>query len=516
MRNIELNKILDDNIEIYINNIAYELEHSHDHWFDDFCFPIFGQTSKEYHEQVYFESYFESYTRKLINGILKDICDEECAYEIKWPEFEYVGIYNGYTNVECEKEFGFEFIDTDRKIGYRYTTVKNEEIESLLNKGNVEKIVCVEWLNEDDIICKSYGDRPVDIILLWDLFTKLFDDLDIAEIRKMYDSFIERVSAAVTKANSMISLVTLPGFTPYYMSKTRQEILSTIKNEISSLSHYSVMNIDYKNLESVSSNLITKYKLSEHFLNSHYELLLIGLFDYAKSFSTSEYLYKYFKNNPMFDYTPVVSSYLKSIEQLLSFICNNYAALKCDTTDMSAFTLGKYITYMNEAANDTIFRSELRRVKGIVYRCLNSYRIECRNNLFHKDYFNSWNKVEMIRSNTFFLYVAILGSVDPTLIKYNEGILDLKYDRLFKLLDKNRDQCFLCIINDEEFSETAIEPRCKGITYNENGLINNSIVLKRFNYDHYDKIEISIDNMPSEIWITDSIGTKEKMIWPEE
>ena len=242
MRNIELNKILDDNIEIYINNIAYELEHSHDHWFDDFGFPIFGQTSKEYHEQVYFESYFESYTRKLINGILKDICDEECAYEIKWPEFEYVGIYNGYTNVECEIEFGFEFIDTDRKIGYRYTTVKNEEIESLLNKGNVEKIVCVEWLNEDDIICKSYGDRPVDIILLWDLFTELFDDLDIAEIRKMYDSFIERVSAAVTKANSMISLVTLPGFTPYYMSKTRQEILSTIKNEISSLSHYSVMN----------------------------------------------------------------------------------------------------------------------------------------------------------------------------------------------------------------------------------------------------------------------------------
>ena len=427
MRDFQLNIILNDNIEIFINNIAYELEHSHDHWFEDFGFPIFGQTSKEYHEQVYFESYFESYTRKLINSILKDICDEECAYEIKWPEFEYDGIYNGYTNVECEKEFGFEFIDIDRKIGYRYTRVESEERDSLLKQGNVEKIVCVEWKNEDD---------------LWNLFTELFADLDTAEIRKMYDSFIERVSAAVAKANSMISLVTLPGFTPYYMSKTRHEILSTIKKEMSSLSHYSIMNSDYKKLESTSSNLITKYKLSEHFLNNHYELLLIGLFDYAKSFSTSEYLYKYFKNNPMFDYTPVVSSYLKSIEQLLSFICNNYAMLNCDSTDMSAFTLGKYIKYMNKASNDTIFRPELRQVKGIIYECLNSYRIECRNNLFHKDYFNSWNKVEMIRKNTLFLYVIILGSVNPTLIQYNEGILDLKYDRLFKLLDKKRDQHF--------------------------------------------------------------------------
>lgn len=516
MNDIELNKILDDNIKFYINNIAHELEQSHDHWFDDFGFPIFGQTSKEYHEQVYFESYFESYTRKLINSILKDICYEECAYEIKWPEFEFVGIYNGYTNVECEKEFGFEFIDKDSKIGYRYTGVKLEEIDCLLKKGNVEKIVVVEWQNRDDTICISYGDKPVEIILLWDLFNKLFDDLSEDELEEMYNTFVKRVSDAVRKANSMISLVTLPGFTPYYIAKTRNEIISTIREEISSLSHYSVMNSDFKSLESISSNLITKYKLSEQFLNNHYELLLIGLFDFAKSFSTSEYLYKYFKNNPMFDYTPIVSSYLKSIEQLLSFICNNYAMQNSDATDMSAFTLGKYIKYMNKAKNATIFRTELRKVTGIIYRCLNSYRIECRNNLFHKDYFDSWNKVEIIRTNTFFLYATILGSVDPTLIKYNEGVLDLKYDRLFRILDKQRNRSILCIIDDTEFNEMHIEPRNEGITYNENGLINNSIVLKRFNYDHYDKIEISIDNMPSEIWITDSFGTKKNRIWPEE
>lgn len=301
MKHEQFNEILDENIDTYINNIAHELEQTHDNWFENFGFPIFGETSKEYHEQVYFESYFESYTRKIINGILKDLCDDECAFEIKWPEFEFVGIYNGYTNVECEKDFSFEFIDKDRKIGYRYTGVKLDEIDSLLKKGNIEKIVVVEWQNRDDTICISYGDKPIEIILLRDLFNELFDDLSEDELEEMYSTFVKRVSDAVRKANSMISLVTLPGFTPYYIAKTRNEIISTIREEISSLSHYKVMNGDYKNLEKISANLITKYKLSEYFLKNQYDLLLTGNFDYAKSFSTSEYLYKYFKNNPMFD-----------------------------------------------------------------------------------------------------------------------------------------------------------------------------------------------------------------------
>ena len=514
MKQKQLIEILDDNINNYINNIAYELEQSHDYWFEDFGFPIFGETSKEYHEQVYFESYFESYTRKMINSILKEICYYECADELKWPEFEYIGIYNGYTNIKCEKEFGFEFIDTDRKIGYRYTRVKLEEIDHLLKKGNVEKIVWVEWQNRDDVIGLSYGDKPVEVILLWDLFNELFDDLAINELEEMYNTFVKRISDAVAKANSMISLVTLPGFTPYYISKTRNEIISIIRKEISSLSHYNVMNNDYKKLEKISANLITNYKLSEYFLNRQYEFLLIGVFDFAKSFSTSEYLYKYFKNNPMFDYTPIVSSYIKSIEQLLNFICSNYVSMNNDTTDMSGFTLGKYIKYMNEAVNDNIFRSELRPVKGIIYRCLTSYRIECRNNLFHKDYFNDWNRVEIIRENTYFLYVAILGGIDTSLVRYDEGRLNLKYDRLFRILDKQRNNYFLCVINGIEYSGMNIGPRNEGIIYNENGLINNAIVLKRFNYDHYDNVKLSRDNMPSEIWITDSFGTKKERIWP--
>ena len=50
-----INKCIDD----YINNIAFELEQSHDRLFDSFGFPMFGETSYNYHEQVYYDSYLE-------------------------------------------------------------------------------------------------------------------------------------------------------------------------------------------------------------------------------------------------------------------------------------------------------------------------------------------------------------------------------------------------------------------------------------------------------------------------
>ena len=186
----EFNEILNRNVDAFLNNIAIELEEPHDRLFEDFGFPIFGETAKESHEQVYFQSYLESYTRRMINCILKDFIDEEVYDKYSWPEFEYKGIYNGYTNIECEKEFGFEFINLVTKVGYRYSYFQFAEIDELLAKGNVEKIVLVEWENKDEIIGFSYGDERAQVILLWDLFRELFWDLDEEEINDTYEKLI--------------------------------------------------------------------------------------------------------------------------------------------------------------------------------------------------------------------------------------------------------------------------------------------------------------------------------------
>lgn len=510
----EFNEILERNIEAYLNNIAIELEEAHDRLFEDFGFPIFGETAKESHEQVYFQSYLESYTRKMINCILKDFIDELAYDDYSWPEFEYKGIYNGYTNSECEKEFGFEFINLVTKVGYRYSYFQFDEIDELLAKGNVEKIVLVEWENKDEMIGYTYGDERVQVILLWDLFKDLFGDLDEKIINDMYDMFTERVAAAVERADTMISLTTVPGFTPSYLYKNRHKTISDMRKEVSQLSCFSVNDINFKQNEENSKQLINTYNLSQYFLQNKYENAFVGTSDYAKSFLTSEYLYRYFKGNPMFDYTPIVSGYLKSIEQLLFAILSSYYRSNGIHKDFSGYVLSKYII---DLQRERVFRRELVPAKRFIIGCLNSYRTESRNNLFHKDYFNSWAKVEQIRKNTIFLYVVLLGSIDSPIIKNDSTVLDvlnIEYDKLFSLLDKQNDHIFSFELNNKEYSEMRKERRYEGLKFNENGLIMNTITFKKYDYDHCETVEISRANMPSAIWKTDSSGKKDYLLAP--
>lgn len=514
MKENQLRALLDKHIDTFISNIAIELEKSHDKWFDGFGFPMFGETSKQYHEQVYFQSYLESYTRQLINGILKEILEEEFAADISWPEFEYVGIYKGYSNIECEQEFGFQFIDRSEKVGYRYTFFHNDEIDGLLSKGKVESITLVIWQNKDEIIGFEYGDERVRVILLWDLFQELFWGLEENEISTMYNLFITKVTKAVERAQSMISLTTLPGFTPSYLYRTRNQTIEELAEDVGALSCFTVNNDNFKQNEYNSKQLIETFRLADLFLKNRFEKVFVGTSDFAKSYLTSEYLYRYFKDNPMFDYTPIVSGYLKSIEQLLHVICESYFKLKNIPKDFSGYTLSAYIT---DIKRERIFKRELLPVKNVIIGCLNSYRSESRNNLFHKDYFNSWDKVEEIRTNTIFLYVALLGAVesyiiasDPTVL----GVLNVEYDQMFSTVDKQKDVLFSLIIGGKEYSEMRKEPRDRGLMFDKSGLITNTISFKKYDYDHEESVEVSRFNMPSTIWITDSSGNKISQLWP--
>ena len=515
MKESQLRKLLEEHVETFINSIAKELEDSHDRWIESFGFPIFGETSKDYHEQVYFQSYLESYTRKLINGILYEMCYEDSADKITWPEFEYKGVYNGYTNTECEQEFGFEFINHDLKIGYRYTFVQPDDIDKLLTNSGVESIVLVIWQNEDESVGFHYSDPRVRVVLLWELFKELFCELEEEEIRLMYDLFIDYLSKAVSQANSMISLVTLPGFTPSYIYKTRNRALHDLREVVQRLTSFFVKHEDYKSTEEDSKQLIEKYKLPEFFLEHKMEQALVGKSKYAKSYLTSEYLYRYFKNNPMFDYTPIVSGYIKSIEQLLEAICVNYRNAHRIQLYMGDYTMGSYTTFID--SNEMILREDLRSMKDVIVACLTSYRIESRNHLFHKDYFNSWERVEHIRDNTVFLFVALLGSVDATLFTYNPGILGYlndDYDRMFCMLDSRTERQYTLIINGKEYTDMDKQRRDKGLIFNQNGQIQNTVIFRKFVYDHYEQIEVSWSNMPSEIWISEISNKKSKKIWP--
>ncbi len=510
MKEKQLRELLQNQVSIFINNIAFELEQPHDQLFEGFGFPVFRDTSKEYHEQVYFQSYLESYTRKMINAILKEICYEDVGDEIIWPEFEFLGIYNGYTNTECERKFKFEFYNKDTKTGYRYTCIRDDTIEQLLNK-DIQTIKIVDWQNDGGIV---YADKRVEVILIWDLFQELFDDLEDTEIRLMYDLFMEYVSKAIAQAGAMISLTTIPGFTSLYLYKTRVETVTSLRKEVRSLTSFTVNTSEKKYVEDNSKELIDTDHLQLYFLDRRFEFAFVGSSDFAKSYQTSEYLYRHFKENTMFDLTPVVSGYLKSIEQLLHLIYENYLSVKQIERDLSNYTLGDYTAAFFK---EKMVRWELVKSKGKIVDCLNSYRDECRNHLFHKDYLNSWVQVEQIRRNTIFLYVILLGSVDIAYIKSKNnsfGFINLEYDELFSILDKRKAQNYSFILGGMEYIDWQKDERREGLMFDENGCITNTISFRKLQYDEYEVMEISRTNMPSELWATDYHGEKKKKLWP--
>lgn len=514
MNEVELKKILKKHKTLFMDSISRELENSHDKWFDRFGFPIFGTTSKDYHEQIYFESYLESYTRALINGILKEMLDDLCE-DYRWPEFEYPGVYNGYTNREAEEQFDFEFVDNIDKIGYRYTFFSQDNINILKETWKINKIVLIPW--QDDVFT-CYDDPTISVVTPLELFKHLFWDIPQEEVLANYNMYVRCIRESVEQANRMISLVTLPGFTPTYIHKTRKTITESLRAEIANLSFFSVKNRKYQNREINSKLLIEKYNLHQLFLDNHYEHALVGTSPYAKSFMTSEYLYRYFKDNPLFDYTPVVSGYLKSVEQLLNAICSSFCNAQQIKAKIRSYTLGKCIFFLGK--HDEILRQEIRPAKGLIVDCLKSFGAESRNHLFHKDYFNDWDRVDTIRKNTMFLYAVLLGAADPAFLNKDYealGILDMNYDRLFGILENQDPGATYCFsLNGKEYSNMQKVARHEGINYNEYNLICNSLTFRSHGYGDDLVVTVSPENMPSEIWTTNFQGKKLRKLWPTE
>ena len=106
--------------------------------------------------------------------------------------------------------------------------------------------------------------------------------------------------------------------------------------------------------------------------------------------------------------------------------------------------------------------------------------------------------------------------IDDTLISNTPdllGILDEKYDRLFSIIDKDRSSLYVLEIEGKTYYNMEKEPRYDGIKYTWNGLIRNTIFFRKFVFDHYEKIEVCPQNMPSAIWSSDVFGNKVKLLF---
>jgi len=297
-------------------------------------------------EYQYFYRALEHYARRFIVGIFYDLFNNSGNYKVEWPEIKYSndpnkkikslksGSYSirHFTNKEIEDHYLFELIiDGANKSG------KNKRIgvcfcDSFYNEKNYSSrndideiwelnILNFEYFedcfNDYDYICTLDNDKTkIFYISISNIFYNYFSKND-------YEIFADLTSKYADKARDIVGVETIINLSPEYMVHFRDICKVHLRSAMYEADNgFEVIYKDKKpevtsNLDTASQRLMQKYKFNVSMIEDNLIDALLTKTTFSKCFETSEYLYMNFNRNNCFDYTAIVSGYLKSIEQLL-------------------------------------------------------------------------------------------------------------------------------------------------------------------------------------------------------
>lgn len=251
--------------------------------------------------------------------------------------------------------------------------------------------------------------------LFEDFIFNTFGEEEAEEFNKMLEEFKEDF-------HNILGYQITEICTPYNLNKLRGQLL----NELKSFPYESIRQKTFLELKMNSDiNDPSFHRIKSNFIDSNKYELLIKDGDFAKSFLTSEWLYKKYVMLEQLDNTFIVAGYLKSIEQLLwniikltgkgKFISGKkIGTAKEDEIDT---TLGSLEHFIIDSVNSDLFINAFagnRFVINYIKKQISAWRAKKRNGLFHKTQLKDKAKIESIREETIFLYCLILGSLKLT------------------------------------------------------------------------------------------------------
>ena len=255
------------------------------------------------------------------------------------------------------------------------------------------------------------------IILFDDLMRELFGNEELKLFRKAMATYKEEMHQAIGYQITEI-------FTPHNLEKLKIEL----EDELLNFPYTGVKEKRYDERRETDSSYQDlrdqNFKqILDVYLNRKRYKLLMGNNDFAKSFLTSEWLYKKYVFMSEMDNTFIVSGYLKSIEQLLwdiIFIVGQGRQVRDvviseeneEQIDRTLGSLEHFITnYSNDDLMESFFGGSTHFVMRYLRTQLSDWREKYRNGYFHKHVLEDKAKIEAIRDETFFLYMLILGTI---------------------------------------------------------------------------------------------------------
>lgn len=301
-----------------------------------------------------------------------------------------------------------------------------------------------------------------------------------------YELFLEVARNAICEAQNIIALKAVPQLRPNNMLTFKDVVIEGFSEVEVAQRSYEFKNGIVPTTKVLSG--IDIQTIDKTFFTEKYREAIIGNSDFAKSFITSEYLFRSISDGLGIDYTSIVVGYLKSIEQLMYLLylsafggntrmqywdkCRYSSLNAFDATLRNRFRYDPYdITnsrkqecfYHNIRIGDEAmefgglalfmrYYNKLWNVsddgKEYIYACLDDYRDSCRNAHFHKDNisFAEYGTVMRIRNNTHVLLYYLLGGfklLDTRSSAIEQlGVADYSFDRLFQNIWYRRRRTF--------------------------------------------------------------------------
>ena len=281
-----------------------------------------------------------------------------------------------------------------------------------------------------------------------DFFLKYFNEDEYCTFLTHLDSYIKEAKSVIGFKTIPIQSYMNPSMLVSFIDKTihdfnyedyTYQIIDTFKNK------------DYAPVINSRTQYLDHIKIREQYFSSGLYRTLFGTNDYSRSLLTSEWLYSSLGDTENYDYTAIITGYLKSIEQLLLTIINltvnskckiacrnpqkaspiyyekknskdiewltHYDSQTCDKTPYTDHTKDNYPYISNDIGAYQHFirvnphALNIPDASHILSAMIGCFRNEFRNEYLHKK--NLYNKetVKIVRENTFYLYYLLIGLI---------------------------------------------------------------------------------------------------------
>ena len=465
--------------------------------------------------------------------------------------------------------FTFIICGKDYRIGYRLKDfLCDEDVNEIVRKHNVVEAVILrswkpgradEWISRENEQYKRDG-LKLRAISIESFFNQYFGPEE-------YNSFVTHIDSYLQEARDITGYKSIKFLSS--MNLATQKVFEEKELAEWDYHNYSFQIIDksnkkiqdylYLSTTSFSSDLLQT--MEKNYVSGGLFKSMLGSGEHAESFITSEWLYHSLKGKKNFDFTSVISGYLKSIEQLLYRIVMLNVDNRCKismsgandvitaaiSNNIITYKPGKKNTWNVVNANDKgfkyidltstqkqymdssigTFEFFLRKNPHVFvdpYYCKTisdmvcCFRTECRNGFFHTHNLKDWEVVKKTRSNAIYLYFVLLGGCiipngKTTELCISEGdVFDELCKKIREFRHYNTDFVFeyadgkKCNLIYDHINNT-IEYTDEGIEHYESLLF---FEVKNFTMEEYEKLNRGIreeqkvyltrDNLPKKIY----------------